>query len=70
MSLRGVGSNQIMGGHTVNEKSSTKNYVIFCTFVPTKTTYLPTKLPTSSYAPAALTTQQVSDVNSQQGVKP
>ena len=36
MPLRGVGSNQIIGGQTVNEKSSTEKYVIFCNFVPTK----------------------------------
>ena len=62
-----------MGGQTVNEKSSTtKNYVIFCTFVPTKTgwaiAYQLLRPCCINYS--ALTTQQVSDVNSQQGVKP
>ena len=68
MPLRGVGSNHIMGGQSVNNKFTTENYVVFYTFAPYQNWMC--NCPPSSYAPAALTTQQVSDVNSQQGVKP
>ena len=68
MSLRGVGSNQMMGGQDVDEKYTTENYCDFL-YLCSYQNWMG-NCPPSIYTPDALTTQQVLDVNSQQGVTP